>query len=70
MYVKVIERRLLDAIVSFLDDECDVDTSMLVRQQNFIINQGLQMSGGTIEVKGSMAVGPHAIADSQLLDDD
>jgi hypothetical protein len=68
MYVKIVERRLLDSIVSFLDKECDVDTSQLVRQQNFIINQGLQMSGGTIEVTGAMAVGSHAIADSQLLD--
>jgi hypothetical protein len=60
MYVKTLEQRLLDAIIQFLDEH-NVDTSDLVERQTTILNNGVMLSGGTIQAE-SLAVGTGARA--------
>jgi hypothetical protein len=60
MYVKVVEQRLLDAIIQFLDEH-DVDVSDLVDRQTTILNNGVMLSGGSIQAE-SLAVGTGARA--------
>jgi hypothetical protein len=60
MYIKIIERRLLDAIIGFLDAH-DIDTSELVERKTTILNQGVMISGGSIQAQ-SLAVGTGARA--------
>jgi hypothetical protein len=59
MYVKIVEKRLLDAIIGFLDDH-QVDTSDLREQKTTIINSGLIVHG--LVSAGAVAVGPKAAA--------
>jgi hypothetical protein len=60
MYVKTLEQRLLDAIIQFLDEH-NVDVSDLVERQTTILNNGVMLSGGSIQA-GSLAVGTGARA--------
>jgi len=55
MYLKVLDRGILDTIVAFLDDH-DVDTSDLKSQQTTILNSGILVQGGNVEAQ-SVAVG-------------
>jgi len=54
-YLKVVERSVLDTLTVHLDEH-GVDTSELVERQTTILNQGVLMSGGTLQAE-SLAVG-------------
>jgi hypothetical protein len=58
--VKIVERRILDSIISFLDDH-DIDTSELRERRTTILNNGVIVSGGSISAE-SLAVGQRASA--------
>ncbi len=60
MYVKTIERQLLESIINFLDSK-NIDTADLKKRQETILNNGVIVSGGTIE---SLAFGEKAKATS------
>ena len=60
MYVKTIERQLLESIINFLDSK-NIDTTDLKERQETILNHGVIVSGGTIE---SLAFGEKAKATS------
>jgi hypothetical protein len=60
MYAKVLERRVFTLLVEFLDHH-DVDTSELVERQSTILNNGVMVSGGTLQAD-SLAVGERAVA--------
>jgi hypothetical protein len=62
LYEKVAERQILMALAAFLDDH-GVDTSELVERQTTILNNGVYVTGGAVDV-GSMAVGKRARAKS------
>jgi hypothetical protein len=67
--IQIIERCLLNSLVSFLDER-GVDTSDLVRQQMTILNSGVIVSGnGQLNTK-NLAVGDNSAAGDTLLDDD
>jgi hypothetical protein len=55
MNLKVLERQVLDAIVSFLDDR-GVDTSDLRERRTTIMNEGLIVTGGTLTA-GAVSAG-------------
>ena len=55
MYVRVLDREILDSIVAFLDEH-NVDTSDLKSQQAAILNSGIIIQGGNLEAQ-SVAVG-------------
>lgn len=55
MYVKLLERSILDTVVAVMD-ECDIDTSDLVERKSTILNEGVLITGGTLQA-GSLAVG-------------
>jgi hypothetical protein len=54
-YVKLLERSILDTVIAVLDEH-GVDTSELVERQTTILNQGVMMTGGTLQAQ-SLAVG-------------
>jgi hypothetical protein len=54
-YVKLLERSILDTVTAVLDEH-GVDTSDLVDRQTTILNQGVMMTGGTLQAQ-SLAVG-------------
>jgi hypothetical protein len=54
-YVKLLERSILDTVVGVLDEH-GVDTSELVERQTTILNEGVMMTGGTLQAQ-SLAVG-------------
>jgi hypothetical protein len=58
MCVKLLEQAILDTMVTVLD-ECDVDTSALVERQGRILNQGVLMTGGSLQAE-FLAVGRDA----------
>jgi hypothetical protein len=60
MYAKLLQRRVLALVVEFLDDH-DIDTSELVERQSTILNNGVMVSGGTLQAE-SLAVGEGAVA--------
>jgi hypothetical protein len=60
MYVKILEREILDTIVEFLDDH-NIDTSEIKDRQTTIMNQGIIVQGGDVEAQ-SLAVGAGAQA--------
>lgn len=60
MYAKVLERRVFTLLVEFLDHH-DIDTSELVERQSTILNNGVMVSGGTLQAD-SLAVGERAVA--------
>jgi hypothetical protein len=57
---KIVERQILDSIVRFLDGR-NVDTSELEDREAAILNNGVIVSGGTLNAE-SLAVGSKARA--------
>ena len=55
MYFKILEKNILDSILTFLEEH-DVDVSELKQRQNMILNQGVIVSGGNMTTQ-SMSVG-------------
>jgi hypothetical protein len=55
-YIKILERHVLDSIAQFLDER-GIDTSELKRTQQFIVNSGIIVSGGSSVAATSLAVG-------------
>ncbi len=65
MYSKIVEKRLLEAIVTFLDDK-GIDTHDLIERQTTILNEGVWVSGkGTLNAQ-SVAAGPGARAKARV----
>jgi hypothetical protein len=64
MYVKVLERCVLDTIVEFLDRH-DVDTTELTERRETIINNGIMVPGGSVQAH-NIAVGEGAKILSRL----
>ena len=64
LYSKVVEKRLLQAITTFLD-AMGVDTGELVERQTTILNQGVYVTGGTVTAE-SIAAGAGAKAKSAV----
>jgi hypothetical protein len=62
MHIKTIEQNLLDAIIDFLDEH-DVDITSLRERQTAILNNGVIVTGGSIQAD-NMAVGKQAAASS------
>jgi hypothetical protein len=60
MYSKIVEKRILDSIIEFLDEH-NIDTSDLKDRQTSILNYGVILSGGSIKAE-SLAVGTGARA--------
>ena len=58
MYFKILEKNILDSILTFLEER-DVDISDLKQRQTTILNNGVMMSGGSIKTE-SLAVGERA----------
>ncbi|HEY6303621.1 MAG TPA: hypothetical protein VIX14_11180 [Terriglobales bacterium] len=64
MYLKTLERQILDCIVRFLDDR-NIDTSALKEARTSIINSGIILSGGSSVGANILAVGRGSTAVSQ-----
>lgn len=60
MYIKIIERTILNGIIGFLDER-KIDTSEFKERENTILNAGVIVSGGSIQAE-SLAVGEGAQA--------
>jgi hypothetical protein len=58
MYVKILERTVLDTIVEILDRR-GVDTAEIAERRSTIINNGIMMPGGSVQA-GNLAVGTGA----------
>lgn len=58
MYLKLVERQILDSIISFLDDH-NIDTSDLRARQDTILNNGVIVTGGSVEAQ-NLTVGERA----------
>jgi hypothetical protein len=58
MYMKILERKILDGIIEFLDMR-NIDTSDLKERQTTILNSGGIVSGGSIPTE-NLAVGERA----------
>ncbi len=58
MIGKIVERQILDSIVEFLEKR-NIDTSEVQERQTAILNNGLIISGGTVQAE-SVAVGSEA----------
>ncbi len=57
MYLKVLEKNILDSILTFLEEH-DVDVSELKQRQTMILNQGVILSGGNMTTENlSVGVG-------------
>ncbi|MWA07239.1 hypothetical protein F8568_044300 [Actinomadura sp. LD22] len=54
-YMRLIERRVNEAILDHLSDECGIDVSAYRAQAGVILNQGVIMTGGTVH--GQVASG-------------
>lgn len=50
MFVKIVERQILDSITNFLDEH-DIDTSDLQSRQEAILNNGVIVTGGSVETQ-------------------
>jgi hypothetical protein len=62
-YSKVIERKLFDELVQFLDDH-EIDTSDIKDRQTMILNSGVWVQGGNVSAE-ALAVGSGASASKQ-----
>ena len=58
MYLKLIERQILDSIINFLDAH-NIDTSDLRARQDTILNNGVIVTGGSVEAQ-NLTVGERA----------
>ena len=58
MYLKVIERRIIDGLLKFLDSK-NIDTSDFKETKSTILNHGVMVSGGSIEAQ-NLTVGNEA----------
>lgn len=58
MYLRLIDRQIIDSLVDFLDSK-NIDTSDLKEKQTAISNNGIIVSGGSIEAT-NIAVGENA----------
>lgn len=58
MYLKIIERQIIDSIKSFLERK-NIDTSDFEEARSTILNYGVIVSGGSIEAR-NLAVGKNA----------
>jgi hypothetical protein len=66
MYIKLTQQRILDLITEFLDKR-NIDTSDLKERQSSIMNNGVIVSGGSIQAKNmAVGVGARARADQTL----
>ncbi|NKZ02488.1 YwiC-like family protein [Actinomadura latina] len=54
-YTRLIERRVNEALLDYLGDECGIDVSAYRAQAGVIMNDGIIMTGGT--VNGQVAAG-------------
>ncbi|MDL4814859.1 hypothetical protein [Actinomadura opuntiae] len=54
-YMRLIERRVNEAVLDYLSDECGIDVSAYRAQAGAILNQGVIMTGGTVH--GQVASG-------------
>lgn len=54
-YTRLIERRVNEALLDYLDDECGIDVSAYRQQASVIMNEGVILAGGTVH--GQVAVG-------------
>jgi hypothetical protein len=63
LYVKVLEKRLLKALVEFFEFK-GIDTAELVERQSTIQNHGVYIAGGGSLIAGSVAAGAGARATS------
>lgn len=68
MYLKLLEHRILDLVVRFLEDR-NVDTAELRDRRNVIVNYGVMQSGGGTINAESMAVGERATSTVQRVVD-
>jgi hypothetical protein len=66
MYVKLLDRTLLDAIVEFLAAH-GIDTGELVERRETIINNGIMVPGGSVTAH-DIAVGQNAGIFNRLRD--
>lgn len=62
LYAKVVEKRILQAIIEFLEEK-GIDTSELIERQTTILNQGVYVTGGTVNAQ-NIAAGTGAKAKS------
>ncbi len=58
MYLKTLEKNILDSIVTFLEQR-NIDVSEVKQRQTTILNSGVMMTGGSINAE-SLAVGEKA----------
>lgn len=58
MYLKLVERQVLDSITNFLDAH-NIDTSDLQARQDTILNNGVIVTGGSVEAQ-NLTVGERA----------
>jgi hypothetical protein len=65
MHLKIVEQRLLDALIDFLDEH-QIDTSSLKERETTILNNGVMSSGGSLRAD-TLAVGDKAQASSGRL---
>jgi hypothetical protein len=66
MYVKLVQQRILDLVTEFLDKR-NIDTSDLKERKTSIMNNGVIVSGGSIQAKSmAVGVGARALADQAL----
>ncbi|TDD27092.1 hypothetical protein E1287_35270 [Actinomadura sp. KC06] len=54
-YTRLIERRVNEALLDYLGDECGIDVSAYRTQAGVIMNEGVIMTGGTVH--GQVAAG-------------
>jgi hypothetical protein len=62
-YLKVVERKILDGMITFLDMH-GIDTSDIQDRQAVILNNGILVQGGDLRAD-SLAVGPGARAKTE-----
>ncbi|MFL6139242.1 MAG: zinc ribbon domain-containing protein [Frankiaceae bacterium] len=65
LYVKVVEERVLDAIIDFLEAR-DIDAGELQQRSNTILNNGVMVSGSGQLHTGNLAVGEGATAGTTI----
>lgn len=63
MHSKVVQQRLIDGLIDFLDDR-GIDTSEIKDRGSHILNNGIMVSGGAISAE-SLAVGDGARANTR-----